>query len=320
MDLIIKPTGRCNFDCKFCSAANLDIAHPEKGIPDQIKEIVKFLDPKRIILTGGDPLTLDPQYFYELRELTSAHVSFTSNLKGFYLNPDMWANVIKDVDFYGGTSFNYGDTRMWNKNTIYSEGMFIEVEELYRDKLGYCPSFIAVIDEYNESMIFDHINLAKRLNTKVRLNNALKLGKQGKSFPRYKMMKYYLQLIDMGLDKYEVNCLERSEAKCSFNAEFRCSSGIRCCYIDSNNNLHYNNCEDEISLGIEFPLETIKPELCIDTPPVEDHINDNCMYCELFRFCNGCRSNVRSIKEEFPEHCEEMLKMKNRIIETGWAL
>lgn len=320
MELIIKPTGRCNFNCTFCSSHELNITHPGKHVPDKIKELIDNLKPGHIIVTGGEPLTIDPDYYWELQEYSGAHVGFTTNLKDFYLHPEKWTDMFRDAHFGVITSFNYGDCRMWDPQTVFTEEMFRDLYEKFitATDLPFLQ-FIAVIDYDNEDRFMDHVLLAKDLRTQVKLNPAGKIGLQGYNYPKYKMIRGYLDIIKAGLGEYEMTCCERKKGTCAFNTNFLCNTGIRCCYVDPEGNLHYGICDDEVSDGHELPMDEFplitKPKL----PAREEWVSENCETCDLFRFCNGCNSYRRRAKD-FPEHCEEMLKMKDELIEVGWLI
>lgn len=322
MELIIKPTGGCNFDCSFCSADNLKIQHPVDGrVPNEIKELITNLKPNSIIVTGGEPLTVDPSYYLELQEFSGCHVGFTTNMKDFYLHPDKWKEVFCNPNFGFITSFNYGDSRRWDPKTIYTEEMFRKVTTLFKEVTGR-PSlpFIAVIDESNEDRIMDHVYLAKDLETQVKINPACKMGRQGTNYPKYKIIKRYIEIIDAGLGEYEITCTERKLGRCAFNTNLLCTSTIRVCYMGTDGKLHYGNCEDAISIGKEIPMDTkfpIIPEP--DHIPSFMHLNKDCFSCELFRMCHGCHEH-REHAREFPEYCEEMLKLKDDLIRQEWAL
>lgn len=324
MTLIIKPTGLCNFDCKFCSAHGLDIYHPSDGkVPDTIKQLVEDLDPHMIVVTGGEPLMVNPDYYYELHDITNCKISMTSNMKDFYDNPNKWALLFKEEWFGLATSFNYGETRMWDRNTVYTEDMFIKVMDKYREYVSeQLPMFLAVIDWGNEDKVIDHVLLAKRLGTQVKLNNAVGVGRQSKTYPRYKMFQHYLKIIDMGLSKYEAYCSGRDIDECPRNVNHFCSTAIRCCYMDNNGKLHVGICDEQLSLGHEIPKELIVPDSknpVTEIVNVEDMISPECMYCELYSLCNSCRNNREAAKQD-PIYCEEMKKLESQIIETGWLL
>lgn len=321
MELIIKPTGKCNFNCTFCSADSLNIAHPKDGtVPEKLAELIQDMKPDHIIVTGGEPLTVDPMYYWRLHEIANCHIGFTTNLKDFWTHPDKWQDMFKHPDFGVITSFNYGESRLWDAHTVYTEEMFREVTQLYNDITGRPLPFIAVIDENNEERMMDHVYLARDLRTQVKLNAACKMGRQGTNYPKYKMIQTYINIIDMGLGEYEMTCHDRKLGRCAFNTNLMCANTIRCCYIDTDGNLHYGNCEDLISIGQEIPMDTEFPVKAKAVFPAKDAIiNEKCINCELFRFCNGCRAHSANAKD-FPEYCDEMLKLKDDLIRQGWAM
>lgn len=322
MELIIKPTGRCNFDCTFCSAHDLDIAHPGKHVPDQIKELIDKLKPDSIIVTGGEPLTVDPAYYIELQEYANCHIGFTTNLKDFYLHPKKWEAVFCNPNFGFITSFNYGNTRNWMPGVPYNESMFRAVTKEFKRVTGReSLPFIAVIDETNEDRIMDHVYLAKDLGTQVKINPACKMGRQGTNYPKYKLIKKYIEIIDAGLEEYEITCAERKYGRCAFNTNFLCSSTIRVCYVDTAGKLHYGCCEDLISIGEEIPMDESFPVEPV--PALPDYHNtlngDKCLYCDMYRMCHGCKAHLEHARE-FPEYCDEMLKLMPDLKRQGWAL
>lgn len=320
MELIIKPTSVCNFNCTFCAASTLDIQHPN-NVSDKLKELIGILRPEGLIITGGEPLMCNPSYYEELLTLCDCKLSFTTNLKDFYHYPDKWTPLFTNPRVNVCTSFNYGNTRLWDKDTVYNEEAFRKVIALFKKRVGYVPPFIAVISEENEHTAYEHVQLAKKLGTRCRLNNALKMGKQGIYYPRYKMFEMWLNIIDQGVDKYEINCAERGTGCCPTNSNLMCRSTIRCAYVDSDHNLHYSDCEDKINMdnGMEIPVETIRPEAKPQPVTYNEAINVQCTYCELFNICNGCSTNREQAKET-PEYCSEMLKLKERIVKAGWKL
>lgn len=328
MELIIKPTGRCNFACTFCSAGDMDnvIQHPkDERVPEKLKELIIDMKPSRLIITGGEPLMMKPEYYYELHELApQSYVSPTTNLKDFYLHPDKWAPLFNEDWFKISTSFNYGDTRRWDKNTVYDEEMFIKVMERFKEYVPGrgVPMFLAVIDDSNEHTVMDHILLAKKLGTVCKLNRAIGAGFQSKCYQRYKIMKYYLDIIDAGLEEYEWNCANRTKGGCPYNIHHGCETTIRCVYIDKNGDMHTSTCDERLSMGFEIPKESVinhntLPEYAHIKP--SDYITPECAYCELFNLCNACSMNRYEAKLD-PNYCSEMKKLESRIIESGWAL
>ncbi len=316
MQLIIKPTGKCNFNCTFCSAKYLDIKHSSTDVHPHIKEFIENNKPKNIIVTGGEPLLTSPEYYYNLHNISNCNISLTTNLKDFYNNPDKWKDLFNEPWMFIGTSFNYGSSRRWDPNTVYDEKMFLKVvDKFYKYTNKTSLNFIAVIDYDNEEFAIDHVYLAKKINGIVKLNNALEEGLQDHTYPRYKMYQIYLKIIELGLDKYESNCIDRRNNKCPKNLRFNCGSNIRCLYVDSDDKLHVGICDSMLSIGNEITSEKdirnyIEPD---------EYISPKCAYCELFYLCNGCYMN-RSAAKKDPKYCDEMKKIEVQIIKNGWLL
>ena len=84
MDLIIKPTERCNFKCTFCSSTK--IAEHKSDVLDHdyiYKFLKRFPETKTIIVNGGDPLMMEPNYYWKIIDHLEEHnyEATLSNLK-----------------------------------------------------------------------------------------------------------------------------------------------------------------------------------------------------------------------------------------------
>lgn len=325
MDLIIKPTGRCNFNCTFCSASELRTGEDPCHVHQKMKEYIEEVKPQSIIITGGDPLMMEPSFYYELREIVGnkVNLSATTNMKNFYLHPDKWKELLSEDWFSITTSFQYGNGRMWDKNTVYDEELFIKVMNKYHECVPNkpLPSFISVIGYDNEQYAVDHVRLAKRLGTVAKLNAVLPVGRGSQWYPRYKMYQIYLDIIDVhGLEEYEANCIERYFSKCPKNNCNTCNYHIRCCYIGTDDELHVGVCDEMIAIGEEITDDDRK--YCRnEIRPVNpnEFITPQCSYCQLCMLCNGCNLNRKYAKTD-PNYCDEMKKLEDRIVATGWAL
>lgn len=317
MDLIIKCTGMCNFNCSFCSSGNSIISLEKfKKVPNQIIEVIKTIKPSMIIASGGEPLMLEPEYYYHLHEIApDTRISITSNLKNFYINPEKWFPLLKENWIGLITSFHYGDTRKWDFRTVYDENMFIKVYNKYKEYVNRDLSFISVINFDNEHTVIDLCKLAKRLGTQVKINNSLAIGIQETSYPRYKLFQHYINIIESGYAEYEYYCSTKKLNECPFNQEFNCKNNIRVVYVDNKDKLHYYHCDDMITFNekqLDFKNDFKQGPIY---PLIKDHINENCWKCELFKLCNGCMSQVKHYPKE---HCQEMLKIKDKLIEYKW--
>lgn len=328
MELIIKPTGICNFNCEFCSAANIKTFLSINKVPYEIEEIIKYMKPTSVIITGGEPLCVNPEYYENLLSITNCNISLTTNLKDFANNPNKWKDILNHKRIKIMTSFQYGNKRKWNKNNIYDEQSFLCVVEMCRKYLNITPAFISVIDNENEIYAMNHVYLAERLNTQCRLNNAYKTGRQSHYYPYYKIFKLWINIIKEGYEDYVINCIEREKGNCGINSNLMCQSSIRAIYLDENRKIIYSNCEEVLNLGLKnYYINDIKKDIDINNGSylktnieINDLIHKKCLYCELNRICNGCKIQRHMIKNYSPEHCENMIKLKDDILKHGWKL
>lgn len=314
MELIVKVTSRCDMCCTFCSATKLGL---QDMTPEEIAYAAKTVNAQTLILLGGEALCMGSDFYRELLELTNAKLDFTTNLKAFHQNTDTWTPLFKHKRVNVCTSFNYGTSRMLDANTIYDENRFCDTMYLFNEKVGYMPPFIAVMDENNINTWRQHIELAKKLGTTVRLNNALKLGRQGKYFPRSKMFKIWVQIAKEGLDEYEINTKERNIGRCPINSCQLCSSTIRVVQKNKNGELIFYNCDDRSNMGC-LPLSHDKiTDIPHKEPPLP--MFNKCYSCDLFHVCNGCQTNLMQIEDK-EEYCHDMESIKEDIIKLGWKL
>ena len=318
MELIVKPTSRCNFNCSFCSANLLKIKH-NSSVPQELKDIIKILSPDNIIFVGGDPLLVEPSYYEEILALGDFEVSLTTNLKNFYLNPDKWKELFRNPRVDICTSFHYGTNRKWDKNTPYTESMFINVMNKFYDEIGYMPCFISIISDENEADALKHLELAKKLNGCCKLNRLLPLGLSKDFYPLYKMIDIWIKVYESDLLDYWDNDNQFYQGGCNFNTSLLCESSIRSFWISENNKVVYSNCEDCATYGHEIPIDKVRPIQKEVPIPISDIIKQDCLCCPLFRLCNGCKLS-RMTNKITPNHCEEMLKRLPKIKELGWKI
>ena len=318
MELIIKPTGRCNFNCSFCSANLLDIKHSEK-VSDELKHIIETLKPSSLIFTGGDPLMVNRNFYDEILTLGDFNISFTTNLKAFDFDPDKLTDLFKPERVGVCTSFQYGTERKWDINTPYTESKFIEVMNLFNEKIGYMPSFISLVSEENEDRALDHIYLAKQVGTKCKLNAVLKMGLSKEYYPFYKMIDLWLKIQDLGLEEYWDNEIQFKLGGCNFNTNSLCESSIRTFWLDNKGNIKYGNCEDRSSNELFIPMDKEAPKPKKSPLELKNLISSKCLFCHLCRLCNGCKAKLLQNKED-KKFCSEMKKREERILGAGWKL
>lgn len=329
MDLIIKPTEACNFKCTFCSST--DIA-PSKATKLDLDYIFSFLkrypETNTIIVNGGDPLMMKPDYYYKIIKYLDDHnldtcLSLTTNLWDFYKNPAKWTSLFQNPRVGVATSFNYGDTRRISHKKVYTEEIFWKVSDLFLQHIGYRPSFISVVNDDNVDTAIDNVRLAQRMDVECKLNYAMASGEQDKPFILSKIYELYLQVYKLGLTKWEFNTKQmmkrmvKAPTICPQNRS--CDSTIRCIQPSGD----YYSCGafgDDQDYSIDFKAE-VEMSGATQTP-LSDSIElysmkSECISCPMFEICNGCKKTIKDIKKHdlVEDHCQRMKSIAPEIIE-----
>ena len=329
MDLIVKPTEACNFKCTFCSSTDID--PKDVGLLD-LNYIYKFLkrypDTNTIIVNGGDPLMVKPEWYQELIEHLDEHdypasISFTSNLWPFLMRPDKWLPIFKNDRFGCTTSFQYGGGRLKGDYSEFSEDDFWMVSNAMLKHVGYRPDFITVIVDENEHLAIKNVELAKEMGVECKLNYAMASGVQGTTYRLSKIYATYVKIYEMGLAEYEYNTkqlmkrLKGAATSCPQNR--RCDEGIRAlnpggdyysCGAFGDDGDYPIDFESEMSGEFYTPLS--------DDPNIQT-MKMACYTCPMFEICNGCRKTVRDMRREgiVEDHCKQMKGLAPKILEMN---
>lgn len=337
MDLIIKPTQRCNFSCTFCSST--EIAKSNKPIHDlDLKKIERFLDrfpdTQTIIVNGGDPLMMKPSYYWQIiemleeRGMTECIISFTTNLWDYWLHPDKWIPLFKHKQIQISTSFQYGGGRDIRPGVPFTEDLFLKIINKFKFDIGYYPSFITVITNENKDLAINNVRLAKWIGVECKLNYAVASGREGTCFPIGDMYQIYMDIYEAGLSEWEYSTkqmiakLKGDElTTCPLNR--KCDEGIRNLQPVSENGYEYNSCGafgDDQEKPIDFEREMAGEFFT----PLQDSFElqfqkEECLSCPNFNICNGCYKTVRDLKKaNLIEHsCKQMKSFRERAKANG---
>lgn len=288
MELVLKPTYRCNFHCSFCSSNKI----PHQNINENLlySNILK-LKPQSIIVNGGDPLMMPPSFYYNLRDFLlrnnfDCEISLTSNLWDWYINPDKWTNCIKDCDLKICTSFQYGSGRIRPDGKPFSEADFLEIFHLFEKMFGYKLTFISVMTNENESQCVKNVELAKRLGTCCKVNGAFKSGRQGYLYSRENLFEFYSSLFDSDLYQYEENCKNLMN--------FFLGKPTIC-------PLPSLDCRDHIRIlstnGRLGNCPALEDDDILDSSNYR-FFKTECLTCKNFKLCNSCKKIIRDLKED----------------------
>lgn len=340
LDLIIKPTVACNFKCTFCSSTHL--SEDPKDVLDlkQIEQFIKrFPETNTIIVNGGDPLMMPPEYYWEMIALldrldSDASISFTSNLWPFYKKPELWEDLFRHERLGVTTSFQYGDKRLKGDGTVFTEQDFLNVSELFLERVGYRPDFIAVIDKDNEDTVIDTVKLARDLGIEAKVNHVLAsgpevnnrgiiMGSANNFFTQADIYEHYVKIHDAGLMQWEYNTKQMAKklkgqgTTCPLARN--CDSGIRALQPGGD----YYSCGafgDDGAYPIDFEREMAGEFFTpLQYDPDIATMKESCYVCPMFNICNGCKKTIADTKRMglVEHHCKKMKGLAERIIEIN---
>ncbi len=340
MDLIVKPSSACNFKCTFCSSTEIgDQPTDTLGLEEVERFLVRFPNTNTIIINGGDPLMMPPEYYWGMIEIierlgSSATISLTTNLWAFYKKPQLWVELFKHPLIGVSTSFQYGDARLKGDLTPYTEAEFIAVSDMMLELVGYRPHFITVIGKDNEHTVLDTVRLAKRLDVQAKINKVytsgpelqykgITMGAINQFYSLADIYEKYLEIYDAGLAEWDYNTLQMTtvlQGKATTCPLSRtCDETIRnlqpsgryfSCGSFGDDNLFGIDYEREMAGEFFTPLQS-EPELA--------SMKDSCYSCPMFSICNGCRKTVNDTKKmgQVENHCRKMKTLAPRIIEIN---
>jgi sulfatase maturation enzyme AslB (radical SAM superfamily) len=340
VDVILKPTALCNFKCTFCSSTYLSEDNKEVVDLSQLERfIARFPETRTIIVNGGDPLMMPPEYYWDMIAMldrlgSNASISFTSNLWPFYVKPEKWQDLFRHERLGVTTSFQYGDKRLKGDGTPLTEEEFVAVSDLFLERVGYRPDFIAVIDKDNAHTVLDTVRLAQRLGVEAKVNYAvasgpvvvkkgIAMGNAETMYTQADMYKAYIEIYDAGLMQWEFNTkqmvkrIKTQNTICPLSRD--CDSGIRS--LQPNNG--YFSC-GAFGDDLKYPIDFEKEMAGEFFTPLRDQeelwsMKESCNACPMFLICNGCRKTVADTKRLglAEHHCKTMKSIAPRLIELN---
>lgn len=340
MELIIKPTEKCNFKCTFCSSTYITEDKTSELDHEYIfKFLARYPETNTIIVNGGDPLMMSPDYYWKIIDHldqigSNAGISFTSNLWPFYKNPDKWESLFKHPRLGITTSFQYGGGRLKGDLTEFSEEDFWNVSNMMLDRIGYRPDFITVITEENAHTAIDNVVLAKKMNVECKLNYAfssgppvkfknITMGQQGRPYMLADIYEIYVEIWRQGLTEWEYNTkqmVRRLRGKTTTCPQNRnCDEGIRTLQPGGD----YYSCGafgDDRQYAIDFEKEMSGPKVFpLRFQPELQTLKQSCYSCPMFDICNGCKKTIKDLKEHgmVELHCSKMKTLAPDIIEAN---
>lgn len=340
MELIIKPTERCNFKCTFCSSTHITDDKTQELDVNQIFQFLKrYPETNTIIVNGGDPLMMPTEYYWQIirwldENNYNTSISFTTNLWPFYKNPSKWIDIFKHPRLGITTSFQYGGGRLKGDLTEFTEEDFWKVSDMMLEKVGYRPDFISVITEENEHLAIKNVELAKRMGVECKLNYAMSsgppikfkniiMGQEGKPYMLANIYEIYVKIWELDLTDWEYNTkqmlrrLRGGSTSCPQNR--KCDTGIRTLQPSGD----YYSCGsfgDDRQYPIDFKQEMSGKKIFpLQVQPELQSLKQACYTCPMFDICNGCRKTIKDLKDYnlVESHCSKMKALAPKIIEAN---
>lgn len=340
MELIIKPTERCNFKCTFCSSTHItEDKSKELDLDYVYRFLQRYPETNSIIVNGGDPLMMDPSYYWKIIEYLDKNnlkstISFTTNLWPFYKNPNKWKELFNHPRMGIATSFQYGGGRLKGDLTEFTENDFWKCSDAMLEHCGYRPDFIAVITEENEKDAIKNVELAKKMGVECKLNYALSsgppvkfknivMGQEGKPYLLAKIYEIYVRIWELELYSWEYNTKQMMQrlrgmgTTCPQNRN--CDSSIRTLQPSGD----YYSCGafgDDRSYSIDFEKEMAGSKIYpLKFQPELQSLKQSCFTCPMFQICNGCKKTIKDLKDHnlVEQHCFKMKQLAPKIIEAN---
>lgn len=338
--LIIKPTELCNYRCTFCSSTDIQGDSPNLDVEYIKLYLERFPKCPTIIVNGGDPLMMKPEYYWSILKIIedmglSTTLSFTSNLWAFYKKPSMWVDLFRHRLVGVSTSFQYGNARLKGDLTPFTEEEFWEISDLMLKEVGYRPPFIAVIAKENENTAIQTVELAKRMGVVCKLNYAMAsgpkttfkgitIGNADSTYVLADIYEKYIEIAEAGLAPWEHNTQVMIKRLAGQQNQIcpqarQCDEGIRAlqpggkyysCGAFGDDGLYPIDFSNEMAGGFETPLR-YQPEL--------QSLKSGCYECPMFEICNGCRKTTHDLKrlDLVEVHCSKMKTLAPKIIDLN---
>lgn len=305
--VIIKPTTKCNFNCTFCSAKLLDIPIHET-VPDKLKNFLMSYKPSDVIITGGEPLINPKSYFCDLLKILKKandnfNLSLTSNLMLWYKNPENFDYLFNDDHVSVCTSFQYGNDRRGDR--VYTEEQFVDLFFKFYDRYNERLMFIYVVNDENEQYVLKACELAKKLKTTLKLNQQMPLGLSHYFYPRYKLIKLYLDVVKAGYKEQLESINALHEGKCPYPRSYRFCLYNKIVYIDKSGELIEDCCEDIVSSKDKIEITS-------------NVLFKKCLTCKMFNLCNSCSTNVFFSEKYKEDQCKWMKDNYNELSQYGF--
>jgi len=319
--VILKPTGLCNANCKFCYASNFsENCKSIENFDTKFKSYIENKQIRNVILTGGE-ITLVPKFLEEIcnyADKNNISISLVSNMIEILKNVEHWQDFFKKHEKLHLTASYQTDNQRSNfTGEKISEIDFINFAKWYRKELNKRLLVISVVNDENENKILENIYLAKECKYVSSIERQIGIGRAKYEYSPLKYFKLLNKIIDMGMWQYEkhLRLLVQSGMFGVHYCNFYCKQMVPVIYIDKNENLVETFCDH---------LSTTK--FSYKDFVIEKDIKKECAFCKYRNLCQACHITRKNINSQIANgqidisiYCkelkDELKKLENNILQ-----
>lgn len=274
--IILEITNKCNLKCKYCC---MDSNLQEKDLITKeeyfniINKLV-FLDPKHIVISGGEPMLRDDiiDIVKYLKKSFKGYISLATNLT-YKINNLI--EISKYVDSIDITLDGYNEetcSKYRGKGVFDIVDKNIDILKQYNSKI----SASMIVDDYSYLEINNFIEYCKNKKIKHTFKRFLAIGRGSNK-------ESFLQ------DKNNIVCMKLDE-KLSINT---CNAGLSQIFIDNKGNIYPCPLMINKNYFVGNVLDLSVEEIVINSNLVFNKVNEKienhrCKKCEFYVFCSPC--------------------------------
>lgn len=294
--LCVKNVYDCNLKCWYCST------HGTGYIPEKdLIELYRRHNPSDMLLIGGEPMILSPDYYLNLLE-SGLRFSMQSNLT---LYTKEWDEVLTHKNFTGisvsGDKFS-------------SDQEFFDKYNDLRDLMTDPPMVLIVLDgDYQESL-----EKAKRWTTyafacdfPLRINYLAPMGRALENKNRLLKISKAYDIYTALIDSW-VNSGFKILQPHTYILEFLTKHNQSICPFISNCISSHSIVDVEVDLS-EYSCPALG-DLRLGKRDILVDISDKCLYCDFYEVCRGCYIRNWEVDiEKDADYCHSAKKFFKRL-------
>lgn len=292
--LCVKNLYKCNIECWYCSTNGNEVMSN-----DDVISLYRKYDPGEMLLIGGEPLFLTPEYYMKILD-SGCKFSIQSNLT---LYNNEWDKVFTHKNF---TGLSVSGDKFKDFDEFYK--VYSKVSEVIYNP----PVLILLTDDYERSYnkAFFWIEKSQKYSIPIKINIIKPVGRAKKHVDKLLRISEGYNIYSHVLD--EIDDLDLISPFNDIIHSLK-NGGISICPFCTGNCLKNKS------------IITIEPNMNEYHCPVlgdlkEGYYNDisystnECLYCEYFKLCQSCLERRWTVNyEKDLNYCKEAKNMWRKL-------